>query len=288
MAPGPIAGAAERAQARLQAGARISTWRVRGSAGAFYDTRALPSDPDVSADAAADPSWRALVGAGVDWKQPRGRLLLRAGGHVDRSAHFLGPDDVGTRDRLLLRTDGRATYGIPDAGLVGARVEGRGALVGRTGEVHHGGGGLGLSWGRGVHRVSPWLDARGLYFRFAERAGHEDPDAFAVEAGAGVATHWRRLRGTLRLGALRVVNDDGYDEALADLGGDVVLGPVQLSGRAGAALRDEVAVGALRPRAALVARWTLRYGVALLADARWRAADPWTRWVGGLSVEVSR
>ena len=80
MAPRPLAGAAERAQARLQPEARVSTWKVRGSAGAFYDTRAVPSDPDVTDDAEGDPAWRALVGAGLDWAQPRGRLRMAAGG----------------------------------------------------------------------------------------------------------------------------------------------------------------------------------------------------------------
>jgi len=184
---------------------------------------------------------------------------------------------------------GRAVYELPEAGVLGLRLEGRGALSGRRGTPHHSGGGLGAWWGRGVSPFSPWLEVRGVYYRFAEQTGYADPDAFVLEGGLGAATHWRRFRGTLRLGALRVVNDDGFDETAADLGGDVVLGPVVLSARGGTALRDD----ALRPRASLGARWALGRGVALRLDTRWRALvgeapEAWSRWVAGLTVEWTR
>lgn len=286
MAPEALAGSAERAQARLQPEARVSTWTARGIAGALYDTRAVPGDPEVGSDIDGDPAWRALLGAGLDWKQARGRLRLSGGGQVDRSVHFLGTDAAGERDRLQLRMHGRTTYDIPDAGVLGAKLEGRGALAGRRGEAHHGGGSVGTWWGRGVSPFSPWVEARATYLRFAERAGHADPDAVVVEGGLGAASHWRRWRGTLRLGVLRVLNDDGFDEASADLGGDVVVGPVVLSARGGAAVRD--ALDAVRPRASVSARWRLRHGMALRADGRFRAADEWTRWMGGLTLEFTR
>jgi hypothetical protein len=274
-APPPIALAARRALVRL-AQHPGSGWTVRGVMGGAYDTRAEPPEL-ASDDAQGTPAFRVNLGAGAQWRRVAGRWRYRVGGGVDRTGHV---GEAGARDRLLARGAVRAT-GTVGGGLLGLRLEGRGALAGRVGTPHHVGGGLGAWYGAAAGPLSPWLEGRGLVYRFAD-----GPDAGVLDVGLGLTTHARRWRGTARLGALRVARTDGYLALGGDVGVDLLLGPVVLGVQAGAAVRDDDA--GLRPRAKVVTRWRLGERWSVLGDLRWRSAEAWTQTVAGLSVEVVR
>ncbi len=274
-APAPLARAARAALERLQRGPS-SPWVLRGLVGAAYDTRAAP--PEAGLDDEGEAATRVLIGVGTDWKKRSGAWRGAFGFDLDRSQHLGGAEE---RDRTLARAQGKLVRDLP-AGLVGARLEARGALTDAV-TPHHAGGGAGLWYGRGVSPFSPFVELRGLYFRFADRA---DPDAWVGDLGVGATTHRQRWRGTLRLNALHVINDEGFTELGGDLGGDLLLGPVLLDAKVGLGLREDFSE--VRPRGQLGARWRVGESWSLLADLRYRGASDYDRLVAGLHVEVVR
>ena len=272
-APAPLAAAARASLERLGRGP-ASPWSLRGVMGAAYDTRAAPPEVGLDEDD-GEAATRLRLGVGADWKRTAGPWRGDFGFGVDRTLHLGGAEE---RDRLLALAQGRLVRDLP-AGLVGARLEARGALTEAV-TPHHGGGGLGMWYGRGVSPFSPFVEVRGLYFRFAEQG-----DAWVGDAGLGATTHLKRWRGTLRLGALRVLAGSGFAEYGADLGGDVLLGAMVLSAKGGLGLRE--GFSDLRPRAHLGLRWRLSPAWSLLGDLRYRAGPDWQRVVGGLHLEVA-
>jgi hypothetical protein len=277
-----LAATASSSLRRLEQAAR--DWGVRGVVGVDYDSRAHGDELPLRDDDPGEAAARARLGVAADARWALAKWRLGMGFGAERTAHLAAADSAGDNDRGLLWGRLRSVR-TGTLGVVGLSVEGRGALSGRVGDPHHVGGGLGAWWGRGVSPFSPWLEVRGLGYRFGEAAGVSDT-AWSGEVAVGATTHQGAWQGTLRLSALEVVAEDaGFTEPGADVGLRGVVRGATLGLRGGVGWR---ALESWRPRAAADARLPLTDRVALLARVHWRAAPEWQRFVAGVGVEVAR
>jgi len=221
--------------------------------------------PEIEGSQGATRSMVAAHGGLVLRGGFRGRLL--AG--FERSAHLTG--DAGDRDLTGGWVDARVEHAIIERWDLGARLEGRGAAVGRSASTfHHAGGGVGVFFARRPGVFSPWIEGRGLVFEYGEA---QAVDAQLVgDLGVGAATHVQRMRFSLRLGGRAVGPSEDYRELSTDVGWDAVFGRAQLGLRIGTSLRDGVRAS-VRPRASAFVRFGLGGGLALRVDGAWRDVE---------------
>ena len=263
---GPALYARRAAQLRRRLEYDRTRWEAGAAVGAFYDGDADPLR--AGRQPAARSTLRTYGGLAL-----KGRLRGRFRAGLERSVHLDSDAELAARDRTGGWLEARMDAPVFGRWDLGTRIEGRGAMAGRDADVmHHVGGGAGVWLSRRPGVFSPWVEARGLVFRFGEAVPEVDVQLVG-DAAVGAASHVGGNRFTLRLGG-RAVGPDGSSRALsADVGWDATPGPVQLSARVGAALQRGAFHDSARPRAALLARVRIGGGWALRADAAWRQVE---------------